>query len=70
MRMVVRADSVPLQNVSREVMQQLSFEEHLKATLNQSDELEKLARTTEVAMRDPPDRSGGIVPVQEYCAKL
>ncbi|KAI4674142.1 uncharacterized protein J4E84_010842 [Alternaria hordeiaustralica] len=67
---MVRADSVPMQNAFREVVQQPGFEEHLKATLNRLDELESLARTREVAMRDPPDRSGGIVPVQTYCAKL
>ncbi|KAI4689133.1 hypothetical protein J4E81_007850 [Alternaria sp. BMP 2799] len=67
---MVRADSVPMQNAFREVVQQPGFEEHLKATLNRLDELESLARTREVAMRDPPDRSGGVVPVQTYCAKL
>ncbi|KAF1835286.1 hypothetical protein BDW02DRAFT_646984 [Decorospora gaudefroyi] len=67
---MVRADSVPMQNAFREVVQQPGFEEHLKATLNRLDELESLARTREVAMRDPPDRSGGIVPVQTYCAKV
>ncbi|KAI4943547.1 hypothetical protein J4E91_009184 [Alternaria rosae] len=67
---MVRADSVPMQNAFREVVQQPGFEEHLKATLNRLDELESLARTREVAMREPPDRSGGIVPVQTYCAKL
>jgi hypothetical protein len=67
---MVRADSVPMQNAFREVVQQPGFEEHLKATLNRLDELESLARTREVVMRDPPNRSGGIVPVQSYCAKL
>ncbi|KAI4610591.1 hypothetical protein J4E83_008205 [Alternaria metachromatica] len=67
---MVRADSVPMQNAFREVVHQPGFEEHLKATLNRLDELESLARTREVAMREPPDRSGGIVPVQTYCAKL
>ncbi|KAL1795360.1 hypothetical protein ACET3X_007176 [Alternaria dauci] len=67
---MVRADSVPMQNAFRDVVQQPGFEEHLKATLNRLDELESLARTREVALREPPDRSGGIVPVQTYCAKL
>ena len=67
---MVRADSVPMQNAFRDVVQQPGFEDHLKATLNRLDELESLARTREVAMRDPPDRSGGIVPVQTYCARL
>ncbi|CAI6339725.1 unnamed protein product [Periconia digitata] len=67
---MVRADSVPMQNAFREICSEEGFEEHLKATLNRLDELESLARTREVAIRDPPDRSGGIVPVQTYCAKL
>ncbi|KAH4116365.1 hypothetical protein HBH47_169070 [Parastagonospora nodorum] len=67
---MVRADSVPMQNAFRDICSQEGFEEHLKATLNRLDELESLARTREVATRDPPDRSGGIVPVQMFCAKL
>ncbi|PVI06649.1 hypothetical protein DM02DRAFT_402877 [Periconia macrospinosa] len=67
---MVRADSVAMQNAFREICSEEGFEEHLKATLNRLDELESLARTREVAIRDPPDRSGGIVPVQTYCAKL
>lgn len=67
---MVRADSVPMQNAFRDVVKQPGFEEHLKATLNRLDELESLARTREVAVRKLPDRSGGIVPVQTYCAKL
>jgi hypothetical protein len=67
---MVRADSVPMQNAFREICSGEGFEEHLKATLNRLDELESLARTREVAVREPPDRSGGIVPVQTYCAKL
>lgn len=69
-RGMVRADSVPMQNAFREICSEDGFEEHLKATLNRLDELESLARTREVAIREPPDRSGGIVPVQTYCAKL
>lgn len=67
---MVRADSVPMQNAFREICSQPGFEEHLKSTLNRLDELESLARTREVALREPPDRSGGIVPVQTYCAKI
>jgi len=67
---MVRADSVAMQNAFREIVQEEGFEEHLKATLNRLDELESLARTREVAYRDVPDRSGGIVPVQTYCAKI
>jgi hypothetical protein len=67
---MVRADSVAMQNAFRDICSEEGFEEHLKATLNRLDELESLARTREVAVREPPDRSGGIVPVQTYCAKL
>lgn len=67
---MVRADSVPMQNAFRDICSQEGFEEHLKATLNRLDELESLARTREVVNREKPDRSGGIVPVQTYCAKL
>lgn len=67
---MVRADSVPMQNTFREIVNEPGFEEHLKATLNRLDELESLARTREIAYRDAPDRSGGVVPVQTYCAKL
>ncbi|KAF2638273.1 hypothetical protein P280DRAFT_482163 [Massarina eburnea CBS 473.64] len=67
---MVRADSVPMQNAFREICAEEGFEEHLKNTLNRLDELESLARTREVAYREPPDRSGGEVPKVEYCAKL
>jgi hypothetical protein len=67
---MVRADSVPMQNAFRDICSEEGFEAHLKATLDRLDELESLARTREVAVREPPDRSGGIVPVQTYCAKL
>lgn len=67
---MVRADSVPMQNAFREICSEEGFEAHLKATLNRLDELESLSRTREVAFRDPPDRSGGEVPVQTYCAKI
>lgn len=67
---MVRADSVPMQNAFRDICSEGGFEAHLKATLNRLDELESLSRTREVSIRDPPDRSGGEVPVQTYCAKL
>jgi hypothetical protein len=67
---MVRADSVAMQNAFRDICTEAGFEDHLKATLNRLDELESLARTREVAMRDPPDKSGGVVAVQTYCAKL
>ncbi|KAF1355980.1 hypothetical protein EJ07DRAFT_167825 [Lizonia empirigonia] len=67
---MVRADSVPMQNAFCEICSEEGFEEHLKATLNRLDELESLARTREVSWRAAPDRSGGIVPMQTYCAKI
>lgn len=67
---MVRADSVAMQNAFREIVREEGFEAHLKATLNRLDELESLARTREVAYREVPARSGGIVPVQSYCAKI
>jgi hypothetical protein len=67
---MVRADSVPMQNAFRDICTQPGFEEHLKKTLDRLDELESLARTREVAVREAPGRSGGLVPVQTFCAKL
>jgi hypothetical protein len=67
---MVRADSVPMQNAFRDICSQPGFEEHLKKTLDRLDELESLSRTREVAIRDAPARSGGEVPVVEFCAKL
>jgi hypothetical protein len=67
---MVRADSVPMQNAFRDICSQPGFEEHLKKTLDRLDELESLARTREVAMRELPGRSGGLVPEVTYCAKL
>lgn len=67
---MVRADSKPMQNAFREICEEEGFEAHLKATLNRLDELESLARTREVSWRAAPDWSGGIVPVQTYCAKI
>ncbi|KAF2030565.1 hypothetical protein EK21DRAFT_100425 [Setomelanomma holmii] len=67
---MVRADSVPMQNAFRDIVMQEGFEEHLKATLNRLDELESLARTREVSVREAPRRSGGEVPEVVYCAKI
>ena len=67
---MVRADSVPMQNAFRDVVMQDGFEEHLKATLNRLDELESLARTREVSVREVPGRSGGEVPEVTYCARI
>jgi hypothetical protein len=59
-----------MQNAFREIVQHEGFEEHLKLTLDRLDELESLARTREVSVREAPGRSGGEVPVVRYCAKL
>jgi hypothetical protein len=67
---MVRADSVPMQNAFRDICSQDGFELHLKKTLDRLDELESLARTREVSVREVPGRSGGEVPVVEFCAKL
>jgi hypothetical protein len=67
---MVRADSVPMQNAFRDVVSQEGFEDHLKKTLDRLDELESLARTREVALRELPERSGGVVPVQTFCARI
>ncbi|KAL4861763.1 hypothetical protein BDV12DRAFT_179817 [Aspergillus spectabilis] len=49
---VVRADSVPMQNAFRSVVNDPDFEEHLQATLERLDELEGLGRTTELRLKD------------------
>jgi hypothetical protein len=67
---MVRADSVPMQNAFRDICSQPGFEEHLKKTLDRLDELESLSRTREVSHREAPGRSGGEVPVVDFCAKL
>ncbi|KAJ4310324.1 hypothetical protein N0V94_008505 [Neodidymelliopsis sp. IMI 364377] len=67
---MVRADSTPMQNAFRSICAEDGFEAHLKATLDRLDELESLARTREVSWRAAPDRSGGVVPVQTYCARI
>ncbi|KAH7390757.1 hypothetical protein DE146DRAFT_679868 [Phaeosphaeria sp. MPI-PUGE-AT-0046c] len=67
---MVRADSVPMQNAFRDIVSDPGFEDHLKKTLDRLDELESLARTREVSQRAAPGRSGGEVPVVEYCAKI
>ena len=49
---MVRADSVPMQNAFREICSQPGFEEHLEKTLLRLDELESLARTRELVIKD------------------
>ncbi|KAL4802190.1 hypothetical protein BDV18DRAFT_167044 [Aspergillus unguis] len=49
---IVRADSVPMQNAFRSVINSPGFEEHLDATLERLDELEGLGRTTELRLKD------------------
>jgi hypothetical protein len=59
-----------MQNAFRDIVTQEGFELHLKNTLDRLDELESLARTREVAVRDLPGRSGGEVPVVTFCAGI
>lgn len=49
---MVRADSMAMQNVFREVVAGDGFEEHLQATLDRLDELESLGRTRELTWKD------------------
>jgi hypothetical protein len=49
---MVRADSMAMQNVFREVVAGEGFEEHLQATLDRLDELESLGRTRELTWKD------------------
>ncbi|KAF2840352.1 hypothetical protein M501DRAFT_991360 [Patellaria atrata CBS 101060] len=48
----VRADSVPMQIAFREICGAEGFEAHLQATLKRLDELESLARTREITIKD------------------
>ncbi|KAF7534530.1 hypothetical protein G7054_g6140 [Neopestalotiopsis clavispora] len=50
-RSMVKADSVAMQNVFREVCRQEGFEKHLQATLDRLDELESLRRTREIVFK-------------------
>ena len=49
---MVRADSVPMQNAMREICSQPGFEKHLEKTLRRLDDLESLARTRELVLKD------------------
>lgn len=49
---MVRADSVPMQNAMREICSQPGFDLHLEKTLRRLDELERLARTREIVLKD------------------
>lgn len=48
----VRADSVPMMNAFREICAEEGFEEHLEATLDRIGDIESLARTRELTMKD------------------
>jgi hypothetical protein len=48
----VRADSVPMMNAFREICAQEGFEEHLEATLDRIGDIESLARTREITIKD------------------
>ncbi|RYP68439.1 hypothetical protein DL771_006703 [Monosporascus sp. 5C6A] len=49
---MVQADSVAMQNAFRAVCSRPGFDEHLRATLDRLDELESLARTRELTIKD------------------
>jgi hypothetical protein len=48
----VRADSVPMMNAFREICAEEGFEEHLEATLDRIGDIESLARTREITIKD------------------
>lgn len=58
---MVRADSMAMQNVFRDVCSRPGFEEHLAATMERLDELESLGRTREIKIKDLSD--GNVVKV-------
>ena len=49
---MVQADSVAMQNAFRAVCAQPGFDEHLQETIDRLDELESLARTRELTVKD------------------
>ncbi|KAK8117691.1 uncharacterized protein PG998_005972 [Apiospora kogelbergensis] len=49
---MVQADSVAMQNAMRDVCERPGFDEQLQATLDRLDEIESLARTREVTLKD------------------
>ncbi|KAK8007736.1 subtilisin-like protein [Apiospora arundinis] len=49
---MVQADSVAMQNAMRDVCGRPGFDEQLQATLDRLDEIESLARTREVTLKD------------------
>jgi hypothetical protein len=51
---MVRADSMAMQNVFRQICAQDGFEELLEETLERLDELESLGRTRELAFKNLP----------------
>ncbi|KAE8149515.1 hypothetical protein BDV25DRAFT_125237 [Aspergillus avenaceus] len=51
-RAMVRAVSVPMQRVFREICSEPGFEEHREATEKRIDEIESLLRTREISLKD------------------
>ena len=51
-QVMVRADSVPMQNAFRQICCEPGFEQHLKATLDRIYDIESLGRTREVVAKD------------------
>ncbi|KAI9904593.1 hypothetical protein N3K66_001122 [Trichothecium roseum] len=58
---MVRADSMAMQNVFRDVCSRPGFDAHLAATMERLDELESLGRTREIKIKDLSD--GNVVRV-------
>ncbi|CAI6099802.1 unnamed protein product [Clonostachys chloroleuca] len=65
----VRADSVAMQNVFREVVNQEGFQELLDETQERLDELEALGRTREITLKDLVGGGGYNASVKEGSAK-
>lgn len=59
---MVRADSVPMMNAFREICAEEGFDEFLEATLNRISDIESLARTREVMLKD---LTGGTSPLRD-----
>lgn len=49
---MVQADSVAMQNAMRDICTRPGFDDHLQATLDRLDEIESLARTREITLKD------------------
>jgi len=64
---IVKADSVPMQNIFREICAQQEFEEHLEKMVSRISAIESLGRTREITIKDL--RGGGKYEVLAKSAK-